>query len=292
MNVDSDFEPTLRAWAALGSDQLPDTALDAALETITTTPQRRASWPAWRLPLMDNPILRFGVIGAVLLALVAVGANLLSSNVGGPGPATTPSPTPVALGSANLDAPLAAGSYAVGTPFSTSFTVELPAGWILQRLNHSETVFGNDTADSNPSVGLFEATLVYADPCHPEEGYQRSEASAPSSAEELATDLANLTGFDTSSVTTELVYGRTAYRVSISNSIDQAAEGCTQGELLPLFDLASGEPASTNGGTSQEIWAVDLGDGDAVLVVAETGDVDADARLAQIEEIVASLRFP
>lgn len=291
MKVDADFEPTVRAWAALGSDQLPDAALDAALETITTTPQRRASWPAWRLPLMDNPILRFGVIGAVLLALVAVGANLLSSNVGGPGPAPTPSPTPIALDADNLNAPLAAGSYAVGSPFSTSFTVQLPAGWILQRLNESEVVFGNDPSDSNPSVGLFEATLVYADPCHPEEGYQRSAASAPSSAEELATDLANLTGFDTSSVSTELIYGQTTYRVNISNSIDHAAEGC-QGELLPLFELASGEPASTIGGTSQEIWAIDLGDGDAVLVVAETGDVDADARLAQIEEIVASLRFP
>jgi hypothetical protein len=293
MNVDSDFERTVRAWAALGSDQLPDTALDAALHTIGTTPQRRARWPAWRFPLMDNPVLRFGVIAAAIVALAAVGVSLLSSNVGNrPPPVVSPTPSPEALSGADLDDPLAAGVYSVGIPFETAFTIALPADWRLQRLNIEETVFGSDSPDGNPSVGLFKATLVYADPCHPEDGYQRPETSSPSSAEELATDLASLAGFEASSVTSEQISGRTAYRVSISNSIDTSTAGCTDDQLLSLFDLASGEPAATNGGTAQEVWAVDLGGGDAVLVVAETGDQDVDARLQQIEEIVASLRFP
>ena len=292
MNVDSDFERHVRAWAALGSEQLPDTALDAALHTITTTPQRRPRWPAWRFPLMSNPIIRFGVIAAAIVALAAVGVSLLSSNVGNQPRLVNPTPSPEALNGADLDNALAAGTYSIGIPFGTPFTVSLPADWRLQRLNVEETVFGNDSPDGNPSVGLFKATLVYADPCHPEDGYQRPETSSPLSAEELTTDLANLTGFEASSVTTEEINGRTAYRVRISNSIDTSTAACTDGDLLPLFELTSGEPASTNGDTAQEIWAVDLGNGDAVLVVAETGDDDVDARLQQIEEIVASLRFP
>jgi hypothetical protein len=292
MNVDSDFERTVRAWAALGSDQLPDTALDAALHTITTTPQRRARWPAWRFPFMDNPILRFGVIAAAIVALAAVGVSLLSSNVGNePPPVVSPTPTPQALSGADLNDPVAAGTYSIAIPFETPFTVSLPADWRLQRLNVEESVFGSDTPDGNPSVGLFEATLVYADPCHPEDGYQRPQTSSPSTAEELATDLANLAGFEASPVTTQQINGRTAYRVSISNAIDTSTAACTDDPFLPLFDLPSGEPSSTIGGTAQEVWAIDLGGGDAVLVVAETGDEDIDARLEQIEEIVASLQF-
>ena len=98
----NDFDRTARLWLEDGPTELADRALQAALDEIHVTPQRRAWWPARRLPKMNTPI-RFAT-GAASLAVVVVvvlaiaGFNLLPGNgsVGGSPSAPIPSPTAAA----------------------------------------------------------------------------------------------------------------------------------------------------------------------------------------------------
>lgn len=107
MRLDQDLEQAVRLWVAEGSDQLPNPALDAALDRIATTKQRHAGWLARRINLMNGNALKFGAAAVAIIAAAILGVRLLSEPVGGP-PDPTPSPTPVAvtLASGTFTAPL------------------------------------------------------------------------------------------------------------------------------------------------------------------------------------------
>ena len=106
----NDLERAVRAWVAQGSEQLPDPALDAALQEIATTPQHRSGWTGRRFPIMNNFWLRLGVAAVVLFAAAAIGLRFLPVESVGPAPVSsptpipTPVPTPVALASGTFTA--------------------------------------------------------------------------------------------------------------------------------------------------------------------------------------------
>lgn len=96
MSTDRDTTRIVRSWLDEGVTALPDRVLDAVLDQVPATPQRRATWwPVRRRPFM-NTYLRLGAVAAGLLIAVVVGAQLLGAgpNVSNPGPTTTPQPTP------------------------------------------------------------------------------------------------------------------------------------------------------------------------------------------------------
>ena len=107
MRTDHDLERAVRLWVAQGSDQLPDRALDAALDEIATTKQRHAGWVARRINLMNGNALKFGAAAVAIIAAAILGVRLLSAPVGEPSE-PTPSSTPVArtLASGTFTAPL------------------------------------------------------------------------------------------------------------------------------------------------------------------------------------------
>ena len=107
MRVDQDLEQAVRLWVAEGSDQLPDPALDAALDRIASTKQRHAGWLARRINLMNGNALKFGAAAVAIIAAAILGASFLSGPVGEPSD-PTPSQTPVAgtLASGTFTAPL------------------------------------------------------------------------------------------------------------------------------------------------------------------------------------------
>jgi hypothetical protein len=89
----------VRSWLDDGVTELPDRVLDAVLDQVPATRQRRAWWPAWRLPLM-NSAMRLGVAAVVVVILGAIGIGLAgsrgSSSVGVAPTATPGSQPPVA----------------------------------------------------------------------------------------------------------------------------------------------------------------------------------------------------
>ena len=115
MRTDHDLERAVRAWVALGSEQLPEPALDAALDQITKTNQRHAGWLARRFNVMNGNALKFGLVAAAIAVVAILGVRYLPGAVGGQ-PDPTPIPTPETL---------ASGSFAANLGmFGTTFDVD------------------------------------------------------------------------------------------------------------------------------------------------------------------------
>ena len=81
MSTDRDTTRIVRSWLRTDEHESADRVLDAVLDQLDTTPQRRATWwPARRIESM-NTMLRFGIAAAVLVAAAAIGFGILN-NVG------------------------------------------------------------------------------------------------------------------------------------------------------------------------------------------------------------------
>jgi hypothetical protein len=101
MSTDRDTTRIVRSWLEEGATALPDRVLDAVLDRVPATPQRRSWWPSRRIAHM-NPV-RIAIAAAAVVVVAIVGYNLLprsGGNVGGqptPVPSPTPTPGPTAL---------------------------------------------------------------------------------------------------------------------------------------------------------------------------------------------------
>jgi hypothetical protein len=167
MSTDRDVTRIVRSWLEEGATALPDRVLDAVLDQVPATSQRRALWPARRFRELNNA-LKFTMAATAVVVVAIVGINLLprSGGVGGPvqtvaptprstpspsaassqSPAPSPSPSPARI----PDGPLAAGTYST-QPFAGSgglcagqtgcieagaeddsirITLTLPDGWV------------------------------------------------------------------------------------------------------------------------------------------------------------------
>ena len=110
-HVDShemDSDRALEAWLEKGPRQLPDRAIEAIVNQLEQTNQRRH-----RLPrrLRMNRMLFAGAGVAAVLVLAFVGIRLYFGNTNGPGPAgqLSPSPSPTVLPSVSPSVSVANG---------------------------------------------------------------------------------------------------------------------------------------------------------------------------------------
>jgi hypothetical protein len=87
MSTDRDLTGIVRSWLDDGVTRLPDRVLDAVLDQVPATRQRRAWWPAWRFREMTISMKLILAVAAVIVVAV-VGANILprQGGVGGPAP--------------------------------------------------------------------------------------------------------------------------------------------------------------------------------------------------------------
>lgn len=130
MKTDHDLERAVRLWAALGSDQLPDSALDAALDRIETTKQRHAGWLARRIHPMTGNVLKLGIAAAAIIAVAVLGLTFLPSTVGGPPDSTpTPVPTPETIASGSVAGNL--GEFGTTFDFDATRTGDDVSGTIV-----------------------------------------------------------------------------------------------------------------------------------------------------------------
>lgn len=302
MSTDRDVTRTVRSWLDEGVNVLPDRVLDAVLDQLPATPQRRATWLARRFPPLNTNIARIGVAAAAVVLAIIIGINFLpGSYFGGPPEATpTPHASPVTLNSTDLNVPLAGGRYAFDIGASgRRFEVELAmeAGWVAQELAVGAVTLAGPTG-SGAWVGFFSIQRVYRDPCHPEDGYAGGYIG-PSNSQDLVSELRALAGFDAGPNSTVRIGDLTATHFVISNTIDTDAAGCADGQLLPLFitweadrdaELATrttNSPA-TNGGTSQEVWIVDR-NLYPLVIIGEVGGANPDADRAALQGIIDSI---
>jgi hypothetical protein len=127
MRTDDDLERAVRLWVAQGSDQLPEPALDAALDRIETTKQRHAGWLARRFNVVNGNALKFGLAVAAIVVVAILGLRYLPGAVGGQ-PDPTPIPTPETLASGSVAANL--GEFGTTFDFDATRTGDDVSGTI------------------------------------------------------------------------------------------------------------------------------------------------------------------
>ncbi len=124
---DRDVTRAIRSW--LDEDRHEDASRIAAavLDRVEATPRRRPSWwPARRTPTM-NKIFGLAAGAAAVVAVTAVGINLLPWNGSGAG-GPQPSPSPTAVPRVPSSGSIEPGTYLV-TDGDSTFRVTFPAGW-------------------------------------------------------------------------------------------------------------------------------------------------------------------
>lgn len=181
MSTHSNFDRISEAWLAEGPTQLADRVLDAALDEVHLTRQRRRLPVLWRFNPMPVSVrlAAAAVIGVLLVGVIYM--NLPGRNdVGGqgvsPSPSATqapPSPTQAppspTLGSGLLpDGTLAAGRYILKPRENSTFTAlaDVPSGWI----GGASWIVEGPGIGGNGPTGTFVAFPggegLYSDPCH------------------------------------------------------------------------------------------------------------------------------
>jgi hypothetical protein len=264
MSTDRDVTRIVRSWLEEGATALPDRVLDAVLDQVPATPQRRAWWPARRLPDMNTLSKVLIAVAAVVIVVIA-GLYFLprDGGVGAPAPIAAPTPSPIALTEADLARPLSAGTYRTPTTFAVPFAITVPSNWTMNGLSQGKASF----AGVGSSVEVHVVEGIFVDPCKSE-----SPAPKPATVDDYVDALTTMVGFQASPVTDDEIGGRAVKAVTITNSIDTATADCREGQMLPLWMIKGGETPSTNGGATQHLWVADV-DGTIVVIVGE-GDRD------------------
>jgi hypothetical protein len=297
MSSDRDTTRTVRSWLDEGVTALPDRVLDAVLDQVPTTPQRRAWWPAWRSRLMNN--VRIALATAAVVVAAFIGYQLL----GGPGvgdsqptpqPTAIPTPTPQPTPAENPPV----GALEPGTRYhaireSIAFTFAVPTtGW---RSDGQFWFTGHAESGSREETIFFFATLsgtpgVFDDPCA-HEGLREFDASLAGNAEAFA----SLPGTELVSGPSDVtVDGRPGKLVEIAVPEDV---GCANSEFWLTYDAScSGVTVECTIypswlGETRRAWYVDV-DGTIFQITAEIRHPDASAALdTELQQIVDSIQF-
>ena len=192
MSADRELTRVVRSWLDEGATTLPDRVLDAVLDQLPMTPQRRHFWQAWRTPLVSTT--RFALAGVTVLAIAAIGLALVLltaqhhgprrdhfSATGRPGhsqrpgddehstdaehPATPPADAMEFPASGALDE----RSYVTGVHFPVRLSATFgPGNWVMWT-NGSEAVAayrGSPDPPAGHGIGFVVVDLLYNDPCN------------------------------------------------------------------------------------------------------------------------------
>ena len=306
MSTDRDTSRIVRSWLRTEEHESADRVLDAVLDRLDTTPQRRATWwPARRISTM-NTTLKFGLAAVVVAVAVLIGVNYFAStNVGGPGlteptPTVTPAPSPTfeptPTPTATPDSGLPVGSYLFnGNPaFGPRITVAIPApGWNV------EETYGvliknqnSDPPDGAAIIGPFAGGfLIYGDPCE----WSSTVPDAPATTvDEVVAALAAQASRDASDPVDITVDGYAGKSITLHVPDDTVDSECDQGRFASweMADSPEDGPDRYHQGPGQidELWVLDI-DGVVTVMDAMYGPETPAQNIAELQAILQSMTF-
>ena len=292
MSTDRDTTRIVRSWLRTDEHESADRVLDAVLDQLDTTPQRRATWwPARRFPEMNNSAkLALAAAAVVVAALLGIqflgpGQNVGAPDLDDPDPsaATTPSASPRPL---FLEGELEPGTYSVTrqdwTPVPFSFTV--PAGW-ANRIG-----FITKHAGESAEVMLtpWIVTHIYADACH----WEGTLFEVGMTADEMAAALAAQGTREVSGPTDVTLGGYPAKQIELGVPAGLDVNTCDDGGMRGWPASASDETTGwiPRPGQTEVVYIIDV-DGARVLIGTTLGP-DASAQdVTELEGVIASIRF-
>ncbi len=183
MSTDRDTTRIVRSWLRTDEHESADRVLDAVLDQIDTTPQRRVTWWPVRRLFDMNKALTFGVAAAALVIVAVLGYNFLvpaGPRVGGPAGSPSPTASPAAFRAGALTA----GTYEL-RPFTDSrdsglcmpedpqcaedpaddsirITLAIPDGYEAVA-NGRPLIWG---PEGDTGLIILRGAGLYSDPCH------------------------------------------------------------------------------------------------------------------------------
>jgi hypothetical protein len=182
MTTDRETLGIIGSWMEDGRTRLPDHVLDAVLDRLPSTPQRRPWWSARRIPHVHG-LAKYAIAAAAVVVVAIVGLNLQGLGTGQPGgvgaqpspsPSASPTATPTAPPTASSrpvgDGDLEPGSY-VARPLPSpddglTVTYTVPEGWFA--FTDVGLVPAGDPETGPPGGIAFQfmdVTTINGDPC-------------------------------------------------------------------------------------------------------------------------------
>lgn len=287
------FDRTARAWLEDGPVTMPDRVLEAALDEIHLTPQRRAPWPARRTPM--NSTLTKAIVGiAAVLVVAVVGFNLVSNvspnGVGGPAatatPTAAPSPTPAPSEAVDPDAVVGPGEVTLETAGARAkVRLTIPAGW--QGENGGFGVFREDRPDGPPApaIGLWHVDTVYRDGCH----WEGTEIEVGPTVDDLAAAFASLTDREVTPVE-DVTYGGYSGKELGMTIPDVPFADCDQSEFRSWTNRRAESRFHQAQLEHARLIILDV-EGERVFVFTRTFQDTPDAVHGEIDEILTGMRI-
>jgi hypothetical protein len=279
VSADREVTRIVRSWLEEGVTALPDRVLDAVLDQVPATRQRRAWWPARRLPQMNTPI-RIAIAAAAVVVVALIGVNLVprTGGVGGPPPTLAPTPSPSPAPTLPPSGQLAAGTYR-----SDFLTYALPAGW------NSYQSWGANKNDGNPPAGMFVApwskiATVYHDPC----AWSTTGASIGPTVDNLVAALvAQKRGLTVTpvDVTIDGFHGK---QIDLMVPLDVTIAACDGGQYKSWTDTSGGDRYNQGPGQHDLLDILDV-NGRTLVVERSFYPANTAADLAELQAIVDSI---
>jgi hypothetical protein len=270
--TDRDMTRIVRTWLVADERESGDRVLDAVIDALDTTPQRRPS--RWRRWLGARTRFELATAAILVAAFVAIGSiDAVGSGVGG-------SPETAVRISAVGDGRQDAGRYQLAPGFPVDISFDLPAGWSpcgespLEQGVCIRLGAGNTTV-----IGFLALDSVASDPC--DEG-TLTDPQRPQSLDDIAAALSSLTGFDTTPPVATTVDGYEARRLTVTAPW---APACSDLRPWATADRANGVGATE----ANLLYIVDV-DGVALMIsAAYSPTVVAESDLASVEGVVESI---
>jgi hypothetical protein len=291
MTSQSDADRSITAWlVAEAPDRAPQRLLEASREQLRTTRQRRAWWPARRVPLM-NAYAKLAVATTAVVVVAILGFSFLprGGGIGGPSPSDAVSPSPLPspmLLTRATTGPLAAGRYVTdptdtGFPEAASFTV--PNGWS----NAGWGIVKDDVA-----VSLWTVAETYRDPCQ----WESTKVDLGPTVDDLVVALRAQNDRNATEPVPTTLGGFNGQLIELDwrDDVDQAS--CDPGaggagEYRLFIAPGPGDPSRWGSIGSHSVLRIADVNGTRVLVEITEPPGITDAQRAEAEQIVDSITF-
>lgn len=297
MTTDRETTRIVRSWIAEGADRLPDRVLDAVLDQVPTTPQRRLRLP-WR-PFDMPTIAKLGGVAAAILLVTVLGFQLLprAADIGTPAATPTPTPSPTPLPTVTfsplgrMEGRVAPGTYRVGDPFRMPFTITFPSAW--NRVAHETdgvALYRSDPVQYAPGlIVVSRIDQVFPDPCHPSAA-SPAPSGEPLGGDEIVAQLRSLAGFTAGPVSEVTLGGHPARSFVLSNEIPTEEATKCAGSPLDLWAGALGRN-TTNQQSTDHIWVVDVDGVPVTIDLQSTSALTPAQAVTEAEQVVNSIQF-
>jgi hypothetical protein len=289
MSTDRETTRIVRSWLEDGVTRLPDNVLDAVLDELPSTHQRRVTWwPTWR-PFEMNNTAKLALTAAAVLVVAFLGIRyLLPADVGGPAetpiPTATPSPQSLTYSSTLQD--IEPGTYSIPpgrwTPATLTFT--MPAGWDMQYLGFAKN------RDEPGEVGwaTYIVTHVYTDTCAAEGEFELAPIGP--TVDDLVNALQALGGAEVSPPVPTTIDGYPAQRVDVAMSEDIDLADCRVPALQIWANAAETDFYSRIPGAIDSIYVVDV-EGETLAITASRMTASSASDVDELNRIIESIQI-